>query len=235
MDHDRASGDPIELLEELLDVHDRDVLDVGCGEGQLVRRLASAGARAVGLEPSAVALERARRADPSGPSARFVEGTAEALPFLDASFDAVVFFNSLHHVPLESMDAALDEVARVLRPDGVLYVQEPLAEGSFFELMVLVEDETRVRRAAQEALRRALERDFVELDRREGLLSVRLDDFEAFREQMLKVEPARAAAFDEHQAALHASFAHLGQEADDGGHEFEQPFRINLFGLNSAT
>jgi len=226
-------GDPIELLEELLDVRDRDVLDVGCGEGLLVRRLASAAARVVGLDPSAVALERARRAEPSGTSTRFVEGTAEALPFPDMSFDTVVFFNSLHHVPLESMDAALAEAARVLRPGGVLYVQEPLAEGSFFELMVLVEDETRVRGAAQEALRRALEGDFVELDRRDVLLSVRHDDFEAFRDRMLAVEPARATAFDEHQAALHASFARLGREAERG-HEFEQPFRINLFGLDSA-
>jgi ubiquinone/menaquinone biosynthesis C-methylase UbiE len=234
MEHDRASGDPIELLEELLDVRDRDVLDVGCGEGLLVRRLASAGARVVGLDPSAVALERAHRAEPAGTSTRFVEGTAEALPFLDASLDAVVFFNSLHHVPLESMDAALAEAARVLRPNGVLYVQEPLAEGSFFELMVLVDDETRVRSAAQEALRRALVRDFVELDRRDVLFSVRHDDFEAFRNQMLTVEPARAAAFEEHQAALHTSFARLGQEVEGGGHEFEQPFRINLFGLDSA-
>lgn len=226
-------GDPIELLEELLDVRDRDVLDVGCGECLLVRRLASAGARVVGLDPSAVALERARRAEPSGTSTRFVAGTAEALPFPDTSFDAVVFFNSLHHVPLESMDAALAEAARVLRPDGVLYVQEPLAEGSFFELMAMVEDETRVRGAAQEALRRALEGDFVELDRRDVLLSVRHDDFEAFRDRMLTVEPARATAFDEHQAALHASFARLARGAE-GGHEFDQPFRINLFRLDSA-
>jgi SAM-dependent methyltransferase len=227
------SGDPIELLKELLDVGDRDILDVGCGEGLLVRRLASAGARVVGLDPSAVALERARRAEPSGPSTRFVEGTAEALPFPEMSFDVVVFFNSLHHVPLESMDASLAEAARVLRPNGVLYVQEPLAEGSFFELLLLVEDETRVRGAAQEALGRALERDFVELDRRDVLLSVRHDDFEAFRDRMLTVEPARAAAFGEHQAALHASFARLGREAE-GGHQFEQPFRINLYKLDST-
>jgi SAM-dependent methyltransferase len=227
------SGDPIELLEELLDVRDRDVLDVGCGEGMLVRRLASVGARAVGIDPSTVVLERARRTEPSDKPTRFVEGAAEALPFPYRSIDTVVFFNSLHHVPLESMDAALAEAARVLRPGGVLYVQEPLAEGSFFELMVLVEDETRVRGAAQEALRRALEGDFVELDRRDVLLTVRHDDFEAFRDQMLTVEPARAAAFEEHQAALHASFARLGRDAE-GGHEFEQPFRINLFRLDSA-
>src|SRR5579859_7990757 len=129
-------GGPTELLDELLDVRGRDVLDVGCGEGWLVRRIASAGARVVGLDPLAVALERARRdGTPAARSARYVDGSAQALPFPAASFDVVAFFNSLHHVPTESMDGALAEGARVLRPGGALYVQEPLAQGPFFELM----------------------------------------------------------------------------------------------------
>ena len=91
-----------------------------------------------------------------------------------------------------------------------------------------------MRKAAQEALRRAQETGFVELARRDALLTVCHDDFAAFRDQMLTVEPARAAALDEHQAALHASFAHLGRETEGGGHAFEQPLRINLYKLDST-
>ena len=222
--------EPTEALDELVDVHGRDVLDVGCGEGELARRLALAGARVVGLDPLAVALERARDAGLSGPAVRYVEGSAATLPFAAASFDVVVFSNSLHHVPAESMDTALAEAARVLRDGGVLYVQEPLAEGSFFELVRLVEDETEVRAAAQDALSRARsEGRLVELACREAVITWSLD-FDAFRARMLSVDPARAAELDEHEPALRAAFERLGRQTKDGC-EFDQPFRANLFAV----
>lgn len=223
-------GEPTETLEELVDVHGRDVLDVGCGEGELVRRLALAGARVVGLDPLAVALERARDAGPPGAAVRYVEGSAQALPFPAAGFDVVVFFNSLHHVPVGSMDAALAEAARVLRGSGVVYVQEPLAEGSFFELVRIVDDETELRAAAQDALRRATSAGrFVELASREGVVEWSLD-FDTFRARMLSVDPSRSAELDEHEPALRAAFERLGRPAGDGC-EFDQPFRANLLGL----
>jgi ubiquinone/menaquinone biosynthesis C-methylase UbiE len=218
-----------DLLDELGDVRDLDVLDVGCGEGAVVRRLASAGARAVGVDPLAAALEKARRGGSDDASAHYLEGVAQALPFADESFDVVVFFNSLHHVPVESMDAALAEAARVLRPGGVLYVQEPLAEGSFFELMRAVEDETNVRAAAQEALRRALEGRLVERASREAVTVTSLADFAAFRTRMIGVEPGRAAAIAEHEDALRAAFERLGRPTPDG-YEFDQPLRVVLLG-----
>jgi ubiquinone/menaquinone biosynthesis C-methylase UbiE len=223
-------GQPTQPLDELLDVRDRDVLDVGCGEGALVRRLASRGARAVGLDPSAMALERARRDGASGPTARYVEGAAEALPFADSSFDLVIFFNSLHHVPAESMDAALGEAARVLRSGGVVYVQEPLAKGAAFELLRPVEDETRVRGAAQEALDRAAVAGFAQVIRRDAVLGVRYADFEALRARTINVEPARRATFDEQESAVRTAFERLGR-AVDGGYELDQPFRIDLLRL----
>jgi ubiquinone/menaquinone biosynthesis C-methylase UbiE len=220
-------GEPTEVLGEMLDVRDRDVLDVGCGEGGLVRWLATSGARAVGLDPLAVALERARSHAKDGPPVRYVQGGAEALPFDAASFDVVVFFNSLHHVPEDSMDASLTEAARVLRAGGLAYVQEPLPAGALFDLMRPVEDETRVRGAAQQAVARALEGTFVELAQREGVIVMRLDDFDAFRNLMVSVDPARAAALDEQGSSLRDAFERLGRPCP-GGYEFDQPFRAIL-------
>ncbi len=227
-------GKPTQPLDELLEVGGCDVLDVGCGEGWLSRRLASAGARVVGLDPSPDALERARRDGRSDASVRYVEGGAEALPFADANFDVVIFFNSLHHVPEESMDAALGEAARVLRREGLLYVQEPAAQGPAFELLRPVNDETPVRRAAQEALQRALEERFVERAARDVVLAVRHRDFDSLRTHTINVDPARAPAFAEHESALHDAFEHLGRPLEDGGYEFDQAFRVNLLALGNA-
>jgi SAM-dependent methyltransferase len=221
-------ADPTALLEDLLDVHGLDVLDVGCGEGALARKLAGAGARVVGVDPSTRAVSRARSED-SSESSRYVVGAAQELPFADASFDVVVFFNSLHHVPESSMDAALEEARRVLRPGGVLYVQEPLAEGSAYELMHSIDDETGVRQAAQEALSRALDGPFVNIASRETSIAVRHADFAALRKRMISVEPARAAAIDQHEAALRANFERLGRPVS-GGREFDQPLRVNILG-----
>jgi SAM-dependent methyltransferase len=225
---DDMTGTPAMLLDELLDVRDRDVLDIGCGEGGLARRLASAGARVVGVDPLPGALERARGHADGGPSARYVEGVAEALPFPDASFDVAIFFNSLHHVPVEAMDAALEEAARVLRPGGLLYVQEPKAEGSAFELLRAVDDETAIRGAARAALARALEGRFVAHLSREVVLEVRHADFAALRGRTIAVDPARASAFAEHEAALRRTFERLGRPVERGGCVFDQPFHIDL-------
>jgi SAM-dependent methyltransferase len=221
------SLEPTAVLDEVLDVRERDVLDAGCGEGWLVRRLNAGGARAVGLDPLTAALDRARRDDASAPPGRYVEGGAEALPFRAASFDTVVFFNSLHHVPLELLDAALEEAARVLRPGGVVYVQEPLAQGPFFELVRVVEDETEVRAAAQDALARASATRFTQLVRRDGVIATWLADFEAFRARMASIAPARAAAVADHEPELRAAFERLAHRSD-GGYVFEQPFRVHL-------
>jgi ubiquinone/menaquinone biosynthesis C-methylase UbiE len=218
----------VRLLEELVQIKDRDVLDVGCGEGYVARRLAEAGARVVALDPLPGAIEVARATAPEGPSLRYVEGSAEALPFADQSFDAVIFFNSLHHVALHAMELALDQAARVLRPGGVLYVQEPLAQGAAFELLRQIEDETGVRSAALEALAAVSEGPFESLSSREIVLTVRHADFAALRARTVSVDPARSSAFDARHEELQEAFERLGRPADGGGYEFDQPFRIEV-------
>ncbi|HEY3498249.1 MAG TPA: class I SAM-dependent methyltransferase [Polyangiaceae bacterium] len=105
------------LLDELeLDVAlpfatGREVLEVGCGTGLILGRVAERAARAEGVDLSPGMLELARR---RGLSVQ--EGSATALPFADASFDLVYSFKVLAHVP--EIERALGEMARVCRPGG---------------------------------------------------------------------------------------------------------------------
>jgi ubiquinone/menaquinone biosynthesis C-methylase UbiE len=147
-------SDPVSLIRTVADdVRGKQMLDVGCGAGALSRSLALLGARMVGLDPSREALTAARR---STPQVGFVQGRAESLPFKDSTFDAVVFLNSLHHVPTDLMAASLREAARTTRPDGLTIVIEPLPEGTFFDALKEVEDETKVRNDAQTHVREAI-------------------------------------------------------------------------------
>ena len=101
----------------------RDVLEVGCGRGggaafvfahHRPRSLTA-------LDLARSAIERAGR-EHARPGLRFVQGDAEALPFGDASFDAVLNVESAHWYP--DVGRFLAEVHRVLRPGGSLLIAD---------------------------------------------------------------------------------------------------------------
>ena len=103
----------------------RSVLDIGCGEGQVARRVASSGAKVVGLDPAAAQIEVARE---RGGGPVYLRARAEALPCGDGSFDTVLVCLALEHV--DAFEDAIAEVARVLEPGGrfVLLLAHPLLQ-----------------------------------------------------------------------------------------------------------
>lgn len=95
------------------------LLDVGCGAGQLALIAARAGAKVTGCDIATNWLEDAReRAAAEGVSVNFEEGDAEALPFADGQFDAVVSLIGAMFAPRPEMVAA--ELTRVCRPGGMI-------------------------------------------------------------------------------------------------------------------
>ncbi|MCL6639518.1 MAG: methyltransferase domain-containing protein [Firmicutes bacterium] len=93
------------------------VLDVGCGDGWLAEALPQYEWH--GVEPDPVL-----RAKALAKGVRAVPGRAEGLPFPDGHFDAVCIFDVLEHL-LDDV-AAAQEVKRVLKPGGLLFVSVPL-------------------------------------------------------------------------------------------------------------
>jgi hypothetical protein len=225
----REIATDLEILERLVDLDGRDVLDVGCGPGHLVRALAARGARPVGLEVSAERLASALAAD-EGSGARYLVGHAEQLPLLDASVDVVVFMRALHHVPAEEQFTALSEAHRVSRSGGQVYVAEPLAEGPFFELTSLIEDEREARAAAQLAVAEAGRAGLTAAARVEYEVVVRVADLEALRRRFVSVDPDRAGAFDARRGDVAAALERLGKPDPGGGWTFHQPMRADLLG-----
>ncbi len=108
------------------------LLDMGCGGGRHAFEAARRGARVVALDADRSELEQvtavfAAMAEaseiPEGGSGMAVSGDATSLPFPDGCFDKVIAAEVLEHIPADQ--AAMNEIARVLRPGGMAAVTVP--------------------------------------------------------------------------------------------------------------
>jgi 2-polyprenyl-3-methyl-5-hydroxy-6-metoxy-1,4-benzoquinol methylase len=94
------------------------VLDLGCGAGiPVARKLAGRGFDVIGVDGSARQIELARG---NVPEAEFVHADMTKIDFDRASFDAVIAFYSITHVPREEHGMLLRRIAGWLKSDGVL-------------------------------------------------------------------------------------------------------------------
>jgi ubiquinone/menaquinone biosynthesis C-methylase UbiE len=131
------------------------VLDVGCGTGYLLRRLAaraSDAAELVGIDAAADMVRVARGAT-ADPRARFLEGTAEHLPEPDGAFDLVVSTTSFDH--WADQQAGLHECARVMAPGGHLVLVDQFSPLYLPTLVGHRRGKARTRRRATRLLTRA--------------------------------------------------------------------------------
>jgi SAM-dependent methyltransferase len=97
-------------------------LELGCGTGVFLQRVAASGASIAAIDLSSDLLERAQSRLSGSANVALVRGNAEKMPFPDASFDTVYGSSILHHLSLER---SLSESFRLLRPGGVVVFAEP--------------------------------------------------------------------------------------------------------------
>lgn len=218
--------DELELLAGLVPLDGQRIIELGCGSAALARALLSRhpGSRVTGLEVDERQLAKNRAAPQAG--LEFVAAGAQAIPFPDAAFDLALMLKSLHHVPMPLLSQALDEVARVVRGGGHLYVSEPVYAGALNELIRLFNDEGVVRAAAQSALDDALRGStWVQVAERRFEMPVRFRDFAEFEQRMMRPTFADHRLDDAKVDAVRAAFApHAGAD----GACFTRPMHVRL-------
>jgi len=217
----------ITAVLSLLSVAELSVVDIGCGPGLTSRELAAHGATVLAVEPDPVQAEKNRLIHPVS-GLTFVQESAEQLSLEDATVDGVFFFRSLHHVPIEQIDAALVEAARVLRPGtGFLCVVEPGMTGTHFEVMRPFHDETRVRTAAQAALAHTARRLFREHASYRYENFPRYPSFEALVERFVGTTFNNIPRERVETGEVRALFD-VGR-TDAGDYMFDQPMLLDLY------
>lgn len=215
------------VYESLLPLSHARVLELGCGRAEITRAIAArhpdACITAMEVDKAQHAINCANR---DLRNVEYVEGSAQAIPASDTSFDVVLMFKSLHHVPGEALDAALGEIRRVLVPGGLAYVSEPVFAGEYNEIVRIFHNEERVRLAAFEALQRAVASERFELVcERFFLAPVKFASFEEFERRVIGVTHTQHRLTPQQFEATRSAFAaHMSPE----GARFRQPIRVDL-------
>jgi SAM-dependent methyltransferase len=215
------------VLTELLPFAGAEVLELGCGAAEKTRQIAerTAVARMIAAEVDRIQHEKNLQVTDL-PKVGFRAFGAQAIDAPDASFDIVLMFKSLHHVPWEQMDAAFAEIHRVLRPGGLAYISEPVFEGEFNEVIRLFNDEEEVRKHAFAAIGRALSSGKFELvEERFFRNVVKFQSFAQVEQGLIHVTHTQRHVTPELLEKIRARFEGFRRPE---GHVFEVSNRVDL-------
>lgn len=182
----------LDVLLETIELKDKTIVDIGCGDGNKAKQLVSHGATVIGIEPN---LESWQVEEFESEGFKILSGGAEKLDLEDKSVDVVVFMYSLHHVPNELMATAMLEARRVLKNTAVLYIAEPIAKGSYQDVCEPFIDETLIREHAKNAVEQA-KFQFDYCDEFEYQVSEYFDSFGQFFDEMMRYSLER---YENHQ------------------------------------
>ncbi len=221
----RIAGESLVL--ERLQLEGAQVIDIGCGEGWLTQLVAPETRTVIGIDPSVTALERANAAK-NAINEFFLLGSADHLPVDSGWADIAIYYNSLHHVPAALQCKALEETIRVLADGGLLFIVEPVASGSLYELFNPIEDETAIYASTYKLILEAVSSNVFQQELEELFIDgYTYRDFEQFLDNVKVIDERRAAVLPELDAMLRERFNRLG-EAVEGGRRYDQVHRLSL-------
>ena len=213
----------LDVIDQCLQPDNQFLIDAGCGNMHLSKALAKRGAHVLAIDPDPLQAEKNRAADVIA-NVGFTETGADSIPVEDQSVHGILFPYSLHHIPEDVHRKVFDEVLRVLRPDGFVYIMEPVASGKLNEVIRLFHDEERARDTAQRAIETLAMPHFSQVDVIEYKTGIHYDSWEHFvTRYAAKTFNTRYTEADIRAEQVRDKFLEVGEHTN---FEFESPTRV---------
>ncbi len=153
---ERIKDDFLDMLETLVPLKGRVVLDIGCGDGSRSATLAPRCQNLIGIDINEQLIGAAKKRQL--PNASFYTRPATATGCGASCIDVVIFSLSFHHLHVSAMPRAISEAVRVVKKDGYIVFFEPGFDGAFFDAEIRFDacdgDERDAKKAAQLAILR---------------------------------------------------------------------------------
>lgn len=217
----------LEIMQRTLTLPGSRVLELGCGRAWMTRILAEKFSPEIIIATEVDRIQHQKNLLIDDlPNVSFELCSATEINQPDATIDVVIMLKSLHHVPVDLMDQAMDEIARVLKPGGLAYISEPVYAGELNNILKLFNDEREVRLAAFNTISMAVERKILDLDEQIFFNAPgHYRDFAHFEQRMLKVTHTEHNISNELYRQIKKAFMqHMTQE----GAFFLKPTRVDL-------
>ena len=216
-----------EIYNRLLSLDNKHILELGCGSAQITRDIATSGTKrkVTAFEVDEIAYEKNLQIKDL-PNVTFGLAGAQEIPLQDESVEVVFMFKSLHHVPLQLMNVSMHEIRRVLKPGGLAYISEPVFAGDFNEILRLFHDEQKVREAAFNTVKKAVDDGLFRLVEEIFFNSpMKFENFAEFESNIIKATHSNHVLDEKLYNLVKQRFEqHIGND----GANFLMPIRVDL-------
>ena len=216
-----------EIYNGLLPLDGKHIVELGCGAAEITRNIATTGTnrKITALEVDVCAHEKNLQITDLA-NVTFALAGAQAIPLEDESVDIVFMFKSLHHVPIELMETSMWEIKRVLKQGGLAYISEPVFAGDFNEILRLFHDEKKVRHAAFNTIKKAVDEGLFKLIEETFFNSpMKFENFSEFENNTIKATHSSHKLDEKLYRLVKQRFE---QHVGENGANFLMPMRVDL-------
>ncbi|RXK14450.1 SAM-dependent methyltransferase [Halarcobacter mediterraneus] len=212
-------------LVETFNLNNKTILELGCGNATMTKKIASNGFDRKIIACEVDEIQHKKNLEEKIENIEFILTGAENLPLEDESIDFILMFKSFHHIPKEYMKKALDEIKRVLKPNALAYISEPLYQGHQNELVSIFHDEKEVRIQAFEAIKNAVEKEEFKLFQEIFFQTeVSYENFEDFEKKQMNLSYNDNQITEELKNKVKKRYESFG----GGKQTFLKPFRVDI-------
>ncbi len=213
-------------LIETLNLDNKTILELGCGSAAMTKQLALNGSNRKIIACEVDEIQHDKNLALNIENIEFKLNGAQDIKLEDESVDIIFMFKSFHHIPYDLMKKALSEIKRVLKPNGLAYISEPLFKGEQNELISMFHDEQQVRIDAFEHIKEAVENEEFKLFREIFFQTeVVYENFEDFKTRQMKLSYNDNSITKEVEEKIKNKFNSFNEGKQTS---FMKPFRVDI-------